>query len=157
MRKDKKTNRKEQHQIIRLKRIEHQKLIREKFKKYFLWRLWWQFIIVWSVILILLLTIFKPSETQDWAVFIEFLFASIISLIAIYFTLIIDRQTSKSLEEIDILIKNTKKIIEKEKTKKINLDQKKYDQKYLNYVNQDFYNKNISLKKEYENKIMNKK
>ncbi|CRX36807.1 / / hypothetical protein / 275760:276338 Reverse [Candidatus Hepatoplasma crinochetorum] len=152
-----KIKRNKQHEIIRLKRLEHRKLIREKFKKYFLWRLWWQFIIVWIIILILLLTIFKPSETQDWAVFIEFLFASIISLIAIYFTLIIDRQTSKSLDEIDILIKNTKKIIEEEKTQKIKTDKFKYNEKYLNFVNQDFYDKNIDLKKKYENKIINKK
>lgn len=152
-----KLKRNKQHEIIRLKRLEHRKLIREKFKKYFLWRLWWQFIIVWIIILILLLTIFKPSETQDWAVFIEFLFASIISLIAIYFTLIIDRQTSKSLDEIDILIKNTKKIIEEEKTQKIKTDQFKYNEKYLNFMNQDFYDKNIDLKKKYENKIINKK
>ncbi|AHK22360.1 hypothetical protein X271_00254 [Candidatus Hepatoplasma crinochetorum Av] len=118
----------------------------------------WTIIVIWFIIFFLSLTKFIPSTNNDWIVWIEFFFSSIIALLSFSIAIIIAKDSKTDLEynteqteninkilnSVNQIIKKTKELAENTNEKvnilsenRLNVDSKeKIDNKILNSVNQ---------------------
>ncbi|BDV02948.1 hypothetical protein [Candidatus Hepatoplasma crinochetorum] len=128
----------------------------------------WVIIVIWFIIFFLSLTKFIPSTNNDWIVWIEFFFSSIIALLSFSIAIIIAKDSkadleynTKQTENINKILNSVNQIIKKnkpeiEKTKELSENTNEIINKLfknsLNFDNKEEIN-NKSEKEQFEKEI----